>query len=131
MDEIDIVKEAEKAKRLGSNYIQPWTAFDLDGTIAEYTTFIDPTHIGKLIEGEATNELRRLLSEGKKVKIFTARASDADPKVRHAILEAIAEWTLANFGQSLPVTCIKDYGMIRLYDDRAIQVEKNTGRIIR
>jgi len=41
---------------------------------------------------------------------------------------AIAAWCKLHIGQVLPLTCTKDYGMIELWDDRAVQVEMNTGR---
>jgi hypothetical protein len=44
--------------------------------------------------------------------------------------EAINEWCTKVFGHKLPVTCTKDYGMIALFDDRCVQVEANTGRLI-
>ena len=31
-------------------------------------------------------------------------------------------------GVTLAVTCVKDYGMVELWDDRAVQVVMNTGR---
>lgn len=33
-----------------------------------------------------------------------------------------------HFGEVLPITCVKDLGMVELYDDRAVTVQKNTGR---
>ena len=45
-------------------------------------------------------------------------------------IEAIREWTYNVFGRILTVTCVKDYAMIELYDDRAIQVTRNTGEIV-
>ena len=41
----------------------------------------------------------------------------------------IKEWCIKHVGQELPITCFKDFGMIELWDDRAIRVEKNTGKI--
>ena len=38
---------------------------------------------------------------------------------------------MKHIGQELEVTCTKDFGMIELWDDRAIRVEKNTGKIIK
>jgi len=39
----------------------------------------------------------------------------------------IEEWCRQHIGQVLEVTNVKDFGMIELWDDRAIQVESNTG----
>jgi hypothetical protein len=43
---------------------------------------------------------------------------------------AIAEWCRKHLGYVLPITNVKDYGMVELWDDRAVQVEMNTGRPI-
>ena len=40
----------------------------------------------------------------------------------------IKEWCLKHIGQKLEVTNVKDFGMIELWDDRAVQVIPNTGR---
>jgi hypothetical protein len=44
--------------------------------------------------------------------------------------DAIEAWCLLNVGQVLPITHEKDFGMIELWDDRAVTVEENTGRVI-
>lgn len=43
---------------------------------------------------------------------------------------AIHSWCKQYIGQALAVTCVKDYRMFELWDDRAVQVEPNTGRPI-
>jgi hypothetical protein len=120
------IPEAEKKARLGKNYIYPWVGIDLDGTLAEYHEFQGPTHIGAPIE-KMVNRVKKFLLDGVVVKIFTARAAEANPATRIEIIEAIDKWCIEVFGQTLTVTCMKDYGMVRLYDDRAIQIIKNTG----
>ena len=42
----------------------------------------------------------------------------------------ITKWLKAQDLPPLEITNVKDYGMQTLYDDRAVQVERNTGRII-
>ncbi len=42
-------------------------------------------------------------------------------------MAAIDAWCERHFGRKLPVTCTKDYGMVELWDDRAVQVKENTG----
>ena len=121
-------RETIKKSRLKENYIYPWYGVDLDGTLATYTTFISHDHIGEPIPA-MVKRIQHWLMRGKIVKIFTARMSDADPKKRLEILDAIHAWTLKHIGRSLEATCIKDYGMVQLWDDRAVQVEFNTGRI--
>lgn len=45
-----------------------------------------------------------------------------------AIREMIESWCVEHIGHKLPITNVKDYGMIELWDDRAVQVIPNTGR---
>lgn len=66
------------------------------------------------------------LAEGKDVRIFTARVGDGDQRSRRYI-EA---WCQEHLGEVLPITCSKDYGCVCIYDDRCVQVETNTGRLI-
>jgi hypothetical protein len=99
-----------------------WIGVDLDATLAEYTGWFGPYHIGKPIAAMLAR-VKGWLAAGIKVKIFTARASDPDPKVK----EAIEAWCVLHVGRVLEVTCIKDFAMIQLWDDRAVQVIPNTG----
>lgn len=89
--------------------------------------------------------LKKHLEHGDEVKIFTARVwplgtdEGLHPKTReevHRIIEAkraktaIRRWCKEHIGQELPITCVKDYSMLVLYDDRARQVELNTGKVV-
>jgi hypothetical protein len=65
------------------------------------------------------------LAAGREVRVFTARVSD-DPD--GLALAAILRWCLDHLGQYVPVTNVKDYAMVELWDDRAVTVEANTGR---
>lgn len=49
-----------------------WIGVDLDGTIAEYHGWVSPTHIGAPIP-KMVERVKVWLSEGKEVRIFTAR----------------------------------------------------------
>lgn len=40
---------------------------------------------------------------------------------------AIEKWCQMHIGGILPVTNVKDYAMVELWDDRAVQVIPNTG----
>lgn len=42
----------------------------------------------------------------------------------------IRSWCLEHIGQELLITNVKDFGMYELWDDRAVTVEPNTGRVI-
>jgi hypothetical protein len=71
------------------------------------------------------NRVKSWLAAGREVRIFTARCAgpeDCKPAIEKFCLEYI--------GQVLPITNIKDFGLIELWDDRAVRVEENTGRRI-
>ncbi|MGD0238350.1 MAG: hypothetical protein ABSC55_27925 [Syntrophorhabdales bacterium] len=59
--------------------IEFWIGVDLDGTLAEYHGWIGIHHIGKAIT-PMVERVKRWIGEGKKVKIFTARASQEGVK---------------------------------------------------
>ena len=100
-----------------------WIGVDLDGTLAQYEGFQGSTHIGPPVEKMATL-VKTWLAEGKDVRLLTARANDAEA------VPAIRAWCREHLGQVLPITACKDYSMWVLYDDRCVQVERNTGRLI-
>jgi hypothetical protein len=102
-----------------------WIGVDLDGTLAHYGGWISPDHIGEPIQ-PMVDRVKAWLSVGTEVRIFTARAWKASPED----IKTIEDWCEKHIGHRLKVTCEKDYGMIELWDDRAIQVEFNTGRKI-
>ena len=104
-----------------------WIAVDLDGTLAEYHGWIGPLHIGPPIPLMA-QRVKRWLAEGKDVRVFTARVHpDGDDRAVDQVWRAIEDWCLEHLGARLPVTHEKDYGMVELWDDRAVQVISNTG----
>ena len=101
-----------------------WHGVDLDGTIAQFPRWegFDPMRIGPPIP-RMVARVKDWLAKGEEVRIFTARACDGDPRV----IENIEKWCEEHVGQKLVVTCRKDYDMIDLWDDRAVQVVRNTG----
>jgi len=100
---------------------------DLDGTLAEYKGWNGHTHIGDPVPIMA-RRIRRWLSDGKLVKIFTARFAEKDPKKRQEIVDAIQRWTQKHFGRKLKVTNEKDKSVTKIWDDRAMSVTRNKGR---
>lgn len=102
----------------------PWIGFDLDGTLAEHGKYQGHTHIGPMIP-KMKEILLEWIRQGFRVKIMTARMSHAES--RDEARTVIQDWLEANGLPRLEVTCKKDYKMIRLYDDRAVQVIPNTG----
>lgn len=107
-----------------------WVGFDLDGTLACYTGWQGPDKIGEPIQPMLTL-VKDLIAKGTKVKIITARVcSKNTPEFIELAKEAIEEWCLKYIGKKLPVTAEKDFAMIEFYDDRAITVEYNTGKVL-
>jgi len=84
---------------------------------------LPPNKIGKPVPSMLAL-VKELINNGIRVKIFTARAQD--PEQRPIILK----WLRANGLPELEITNVKDYNMQWLLDDRCIQVERNTGRLI-
>lgn len=107
-----------------------WIGVDLDSTLAESGDGYDPAIIGEPIPRMA-DRVRRWLTEGKRVRIMTARVNEEVDGAEAAVARAaIAAWTLKHFGVEIPATCKKDRYMVALYDDRAKEVVKNTGLIV-
>ncbi len=100
-----------------------WIGVDLDGTLAEYHGWKGEWHIGDPIP-LMVERVQKCLADGIEVRIFTARACSP-----HAV-PYVEAWCEDYFGQVLPVTNIKDYDMVALYDDRAYHVVKNEGVVI-
>lgn len=101
---------------------KPWVGFDLDGTLAEYTTWKGVGHIGAPVPAMVAR-LRKHLAQGDGVKILTARAKDP------AAITPITTWLKALGLPALPITAEKDHAMTLFYDDRAVAVERNTGTV--
>lgn len=100
---------------------------DFDGTLATYEKYEGPTVLGEPIE-KMVNRVKRWLSDGKNVKIFTARVAPDHPLAEQVQAEeAIKAWCKKHIGQELSVTCIKYSSMYEFWDDKAVGVEKNTG----
>jgi hypothetical protein len=108
-----------------------WYGVDLDGTLAKYQRGdydkYGPYHIGKPIRKMVDRIIKHLV-DGDDVRIFTARVSEGDPnRDLEKVRQTIQEWCHEHLGRVLPITNVKDYHMIAVYDDRAIQIESNTG----
>lgn len=99
-----------------------WIGFDLDGTLAEYNPIRPINEIGPPIP-RMVSRLRRYLGGKYKIKIFTARAEFPGQ------VTLVKKWLKKYHLPDLEVTNIKDMNMIKLYDDRAVAVEFNTGKI--
>lgn len=102
-------------------------AVDFDGTLAYYDEWRGPTVLGRPITPMLTRVLR-WLSEGKEVHILTARVFPGNEGADEA-RAAIQAWCKKWIGRELPVTHEKNPDMKEIWDDRAVAVEANTGRI--
>jgi hypothetical protein len=115
-----------------------WIGVDLDGTLAVHDKDGDAFHV--LYIGEPiwpmVERVKQWIAEGKTVRVVTARANPKeymkgaeafDMDRYNQVIGAVKAWTLKYVGYELEVTCAKDRFMTELWDDRAVQVEKNVG----
>lgn len=102
-----------------------WIGVDFDGTLVTHKFPETGEPIWPMI-----NRVKDWLAQDQEVRIFTARVSlrDGDEVYRQYVL--IREWCKEFLGQVLEVTCSKTITCIAIYDDRAVQVERDTGRLI-
>ena len=107
-----------------------WIGVDFDGTLAVYDKWEGADRTGQPIP-LMVKRVKAWLAEGQDVRIVTARVYaplHSAKRQREAAMSllAIQDWCGVHLGKILPVTCIKDYGMIELWDDRCVQVARNT-----
>jgi hypothetical protein len=114
-----------------------WIGVDLDGTLAEhYWSKPGGLPYDELVVGAPILPMVRRVNdwirEGYEVRIFTARVAPGGSAPgfsdnQLAIRYAIERWCFDTFGFALAATCVKDYQMIELWDDRAVRVIMDTG----
>lgn len=105
-----------------------WIAVDFDGTTA---TFVgNGVQLGAPIPA-MVERIKAWVARGRDVRIFTARVSHKDVKKKEANRKAIEAWCLKHIGTVLPVTNEKDFETTEIWDDKAVQVVRNTGLSIR
>jgi hypothetical protein len=102
-----------------------WIGVDLDGTLAEYDGWKGPGIIGDPVP-RMLERVKKWIEDGKNVRIVTARVSRGGHE-REVAEAAIRRWCVRHVGRALPITNVKDFGMIELWDDRAVQVVPNKG----
>lgn len=95
-------------------------AVDFDGTLAQYD-YWRPCQFGEPIP-PMVERVKRWLREGTRVIIFTAREEFEQ--------SAVADWTEKHIGERLEVTNRKLSCVDAFYDDRAVRVEFNTGKLL-
>lgn len=99
-----------------------WIGVDLDGTLAVYDGWKDGA-IGEPV-GAMLFRVRKWITDGVAVRVVTARAGDPGEAAK------VRAWLDALGLESVAVTDRKDFAMIELWDDRAVAVERNTGRVL-
>lgn len=102
---------------------EDWVGIDFDGTLSGTNNpghFEPPYPLGEPIVS-MLEMVKSLLSAGVTVKIFSARACEPEN------IPIVQDWTEKHGLGRLEVTNIKDYRLIRFYDDRAIQICPNLG----
>lgn len=104
-----------------------WIGVDFDGTLAYYDEWRGPLHLGTPIP-KMVEQVKEWLAQNIEVRIVTARVcTGKDDRDVEEVRKAIEDWCELHIGVRLPVTNMKDFGMIELWDDRAIQVVPNSG----
>lgn len=106
-----------------------WIGVDFDGTLAHYESKQFPA-LGNPVLA-MVSRVKAWHAQGIEVRIVTARVGLRRPdneRIEQTLL--IQEWCQKHLGFKPRVVCDKDFDMAVLFDDRCIQVEKNTGRLI-
>jgi hypothetical protein len=108
-------------------------AVDLDGVLAKWGDLsmaeYRPDAIGEFVP-VMVERIKRWLAQGKEVAIFTARVHPMHVEEAEIARRAIEERCLKEFGKKLEVTCMKHPRMSEIWDDRAVTIERDTGRIL-
>lgn len=99
-----------------------WIGVDLDGTLAVYHSWRFDGSIGEPIPAMVA-AVKAGLAQGWDMRIFTARVCDEE-RDQVALVQA---WCSIVFGKILPVTNVKDYDCLEIWDDRACAIEANAG----
>jgi hypothetical protein len=106
--------------------MNPWIGFDLDSTLAYH----EPGESIDIIGDPIPMMLARVmeyLNKGMEVRIVTARVEQPnDPVFVQVQRMLIHNWCVKHIGRPLKIQANKDFAMIKLYDDRAVQVIPNT-----
>jgi phosphoribosylamine--glycine ligase len=122
------MKDFRDLRSIFDGYTGGWLGVDLDGTLAHHNGWT--RSIGDPIPA-MVSRVKRWIREGKEIRVFTARGSiegEGDTG-RYQQLCRIYDWINEHIGEALEVTHEKDPGMIRLYDDRVVEINKNEGTI--
>jgi len=114
---------------------EPHILVDLDSTLAHYEGWSSPYDIGAPVK-PMVDRIKKLIKEGKEVKIFTARVSEEGPyglRPRHELdktRDVIRKWCKAHLGKELDITNKKTFHTVQIIDDRCLQIVPNTGQSV-
>lgn len=101
---------------------------DLDGTLVAHGPITDLTMVGPPIPA-MVDKIKQAIEQGYEVRIFTARVSGPDDEAV-VVKAAIQEWAFRNLGFYPKVTCCKDFDTVEIWDDRSVQVIRDTGEFV-
>lgn len=104
-------------------------AVDFDKTLAFYESSWKARKVGSPILPMVEN-VKRWLSRGYKVSIFTARVATMDSIELYSQREMIGNFLRDAELPELPITCQKLKSFTHFIDDKAFHVEANTGSIL-
>jgi len=122
--------EPDSVREEGQKKMPGWIGVDLDGTLAKSVVAQTGEEIGPPID-RMVQLVKEWLAHGADVRIFTARVNPIQRPVEAIrARKAIEAWCEHHLGQILPITYEKDWDMVLLFDDRARQVERDTGRVL-
>ena len=99
-----------------------WIGCDFDGTLVKYSGW-NHGDVGEPVEAMC-KIIRKYIEAGAEVRIVTARAAVPEN------LNVVEDWTEEHLGKRLQVTDRKDFAMTLLFDDRAVSVKRNEGRLM-
>jgi len=122
---MDSLKRDRIVRMILSRASGKWIGVDLDGTLAKYDRWRGPEHIGEPVSIMVLR-VKNWLKAGRDVRIFTARIVGPNAYIAKRVIE---RWCKRYIGVILPITNRKDQNMEILFDDKAVHVGLNTGRI--
>jgi len=112
-----------------------WIGVDLDGTLAHYDGW-NGGAIGEPVPA-MVRRVEDWLATGREVRVFTARVAATGKRKASGEVDSqefadaqrllIQDWTQRHIGARLPVTAVKDFACVEIWDDRATGVKLNEG----
>lgn len=96
-----------------------WMGIDFDRTLSQESPRT-PYDVGEPIQA-MVDKVKGFIRDGIEVRIVTARvAPTKDGRDMQRVVQVIQDWCEKHIGHRLPVTAIKGHGLIKLYDDKAV-----------